>query len=43
MRRVSVTAVALVFVGSSALAQRDGGSQTQPVPLTFGETFTIQS
>jgi len=43
MRGVWVTAVALVFVVASALAQRDGGSQTQPVPLTFGETFTLQS
>ena len=43
MRGVWVTAVALVFVVASALAQRDGGSQTQPVPLTFGETFTLRS
>ncbi|MBA2257938.1 MAG: alpha/beta hydrolase [Acidobacteria bacterium] len=43
MRGVWVTAVALVFVVASALAQRDGGSPTQPVPLTFGETFTLQS
>ena len=43
MRGLWVTAVALVFVVASALAQRDGGSQTQPVPLTFGETFTLQS
>jgi len=43
MRGVWVTAVALVFVVASALAQRDGGSQTQPVPLTSGETFTLRS
>jgi predicted alpha/beta superfamily hydrolase len=43
MRSVCTTALAIVFIPSSALAQDDVRGAGQASPLTVGETFTIQS